>query len=83
VPQVVVRRRQALWHSCATVETDCPLGEAAGRSVEAGGADSRITAAQRVINALWGIHLNGVTQASCSPRAVRWRALQARRVSAR
>ena len=31
----------------------------------------------------WGIHLNGVTQASCSPRAVRWRALQARRVSAR
>jgi hypothetical protein len=37
VPQVVVRRRQALWHSCATVETDYPLGEAAGRSVEAGG----------------------------------------------
>ena len=37
MPQVVVRRRQALWHSCATVETDCPLGEAAGRSVEAGG----------------------------------------------
>ena len=60
MPQVVVRRRQALWHSCATVETDCPLGEAAGRSVEAGGADSRITAAQRVINALGGIHLNGL-----------------------
>ena len=37
MPQVVVRRRQALWHSCATVETDYPLGEAAGRSVEAGG----------------------------------------------
>jgi hypothetical protein len=37
VPQVVVRRRQALWHSCATVETDYPLGETAGRSVEAGG----------------------------------------------
>ena len=28
--------------------------------VQAGGADSRITAAQRVINALGGIHLNGL-----------------------
>ena len=37
MPQVVVRRRQALWHSCATVETDYPLGEVAGRSEEAGG----------------------------------------------
>ena len=37
MPQVVVRRRQALWHSCATVETDYPLGEAVGRSEEAGG----------------------------------------------
>ena len=36
MPQVVVRR-QALWHSCATVQTDYPLGEAAGRSEEAGG----------------------------------------------
>ncbi len=37
MPRVVVRRRQALWHSCATEETDYPLGEAAGRSEEAGG----------------------------------------------
>ena len=32
---------------------------------------------------IWGIHLGGVTQARCSPRAVRWRTLQARRVSGR
>ena len=37
MPRGVVRRRQALWDSCATVETDYPLGEAAGRSEEAGG----------------------------------------------
>jgi len=36
-----------------------------------------------VISTFWGIHLTGVTQASCSPRAVRWRALETRRVSAR
>ena len=37
MPQVVVRRRQAPCHSCATEETDYPLGEVAGRSEEAGG----------------------------------------------
>ena len=36
-PEVVVRRRQPRWHCCAAVETDYPLGEAAGRSAEAGG----------------------------------------------
>jgi len=37
MPKVVVRSQQALLHSCATVETHYPLGEAAGRSEEAGG----------------------------------------------
>ena len=37
MPQVVVRRRQALWHSCATVEADHPHGRRRGaQSREAG-----------------------------------------------
>ncbi len=41
VPQVVVRRRQALWHSCATEETDYPPGDTEMRSGEGAGIQTR------------------------------------------
>src|SRR5258707_10677830 len=36
-----------------------------------------------VINRVGGLHLTGVVQVGGPPRALRWRALQARRMSAR
>ena len=86
MPRGVVRRRQALWHSCATVETDYPLGEAAGRSEEAGGiqAGGRPLCLQEVhedLEHLRGIDddgddLHGAVTASATERALAgWRLL--------
>ena len=41
MPQVVVRRRQALWHSCATEETDYPPGDTEMGSGEGAGIQTR------------------------------------------
>jgi len=86
MPRGVVRRRQALWHSCATVETDYPLGEAAGRSEEAGGiqAGGRPLCLHEVhedLEHLRGIDddgddLHGAVTASATERALAgWRLL--------
>jgi hypothetical protein len=86
MPQGVVRRRQALWHSCATEETDYPLGEAAGRSEEAGGiqAGGRPLCLHEVHEDRWhlrgidddGDDLHGAVTASATERALAgWRLL--------